>query len=110
MTKECERTNLSSLPKQLIFETFALNFTFKKFNGSVENFPVNSTLKPPSVAEAAIYPSIYIVEEELRKPLVERNQELVSIWNAEILRLTTYPPSGKITFKQLNFNTCITVT
>jgi hypothetical protein len=51
------------------------------------------------MAEAAI--SLYInkVEEEMRKPPAERNEELVSIWNAEIVRLTSQPPARKFTFQ-----------
>jgi hypothetical protein len=46
------------------------------------------------MAEVAIF--LYTkVEEEMRKPLVDRNQELLTMWNAEIARLTSQPPAGK---------------
>jgi hypothetical protein len=51
------------------------------------------------MAEATVIFLYNKVEEEMRKPPAERNEELVSIWNAEIVRLTSQPPAGKFTFQ-----------
>jgi len=51
-----------------------------------------------SMAEVALTIFVNKIENETRKTLEERNQELLSIWNAEIIRLTPVlpiQPTGK---------------
>ena len=51
-----------------------------------------------SMADVALTIFINKIENETRKPLEERNQELLAIWNSEIIRLTPVlpiQPTGK---------------
>ena len=53
---------------------------------------LSSTGQHGPMAEVALTILYNKIENETRKALEERNQELLAIWNAEIIRLTPVPP------------------